>query len=306
MSQVWLITGSARGLGRELAKAVLDGGQRLVATARTPEDLQDLVDRYGERVRAVKLDVSDEAAARNAVAVAISQFKRLDVVVNNAGYANVNAFEDMSPEDFRAQIETNFFGVVNVTRAALPVMREQRGGHIIQISSLGDRIATPGVSAYQSAKWAVGGFSEVLAREVSPLGIHVTVVEPGSMSTDWSGSSMRVGDIRDDYQPSVGELVRLRNSLRSSAQSDPAKVAKAILQVAAEPRPPMRLLAGSDAVFMASIAAEARAKEDEKWRALSLSTDYEERPDFAETPIAQNLKSAIIEKHCRTNATSVT
>ena len=138
MSKVWLITGSSRGLGRELAKAVLAAGHHLVATARAAEDLHDLVSQYGERVRAVALDVTDPAAARAAIAVASSAFGRLDVVVNNAGYANINSIEDVADDDFHAQVDTNFFGVVNVTRAALPVLRAQRDGHIIQISSIGD------------------------------------------------------------------------------------------------------------------------------------------------------------------------
>jgi NAD(P)-dependent dehydrogenase (short-subunit alcohol dehydrogenase family) len=163
MSKTWLLTGSSRRLGRALAEAVLAAGHRLVATARKPDDLRDLVARYSDSIRAVALDVTDPAAARGAVDVATSAFGRLDVVVNNAGYANVNSIEDMADEDFRAQFETNFFGVVNVTRAALPVMRRQGGGHIVQISSIGGRGATPGLSAYQSAKYAVGGFSEVLA-----------------------------------------------------------------------------------------------------------------------------------------------
>ena len=179
-----MITGSSRGLGRALAEAVLAAGDMLVATARTPAQLADLVNRFGDQVRTVALDVTDERAAVNAVQGVIKAFGRLDVLVNNAGYANVNSIEDMAAEDFREQIETNFFGVVNVTRAALPVFRTQRDGHIIQISSLGGRLATPGLSAYQSAKWAVGGFSEVLAKEVGPLGIKVTVVEPGGMRTD--------------------------------------------------------------------------------------------------------------------------
>jgi NAD(P)-dependent dehydrogenase (short-subunit alcohol dehydrogenase family) len=223
------------------------------------------------------------------VAVATSAFGRLDVVVNNAGYANVNSIEDMAADDFRAQIETNFFGVVNVTRAALPVLRAQRDGHIIQISSVGGRLATPGVSAYQSAKWAVGGFSEVLAKEVGPLGIRVTVVEPAGMRTDWAGSSMRIDPIRSEYQPTVGAM---GNSLRENAdvmRGDPAKVAQAILRIASEKNPPVRILLGSDAVFLSGVNAAARAEEDAKWKELSLSTDFDGLGDFAETPVARML-----------------
>ncbi|HMJ56968.1 MAG TPA: oxidoreductase [Polyangiaceae bacterium] len=291
MTKVWLITGSSRGLGLELAKAVLAAGHRLVATARNPKDLRALVEQSGDRVRAVELDVTKPASARAAVAVASSAFGRLDVVVNNAGYSNVNSIEDVAESDFRAQIETNFFGVVNVTRAALPVLRAQRAGHIIQISSIGGRAATQGIAAYQSAKWAVGGFSEALAKEVGPLGIHVTIAEPGGMRTDWAGSSMRVDDIQPDYQATVGAFAALLRADPGAVQGDPAKVAAVLLALTAEQRPPLRLLLGSDAVFLADLVAKARAQEDAKWKALSLSTDFDGRPSFAETPVAKLLAS---------------
>jgi NAD(P)-dependent dehydrogenase (short-subunit alcohol dehydrogenase family) len=286
MSKVWLITGSSRGLGRELAKAVLAAGHHLVATARTAEDLHDLVSQYGDRVRAVALDVTDPAAARAAIAVATSAFGRLDVVVNNAGYANINSIEDVADDDFHAQVDTNFFGVVNVTRAALPVLRAQRDGHIIQISSIGGRLGTPGLAAYQSAKFAVEGFSEVLSKEVGPLGIRVTIVEPGGMRTDWAGSSMHIDEIRDDYQVTVGGFAQMARGNGGAGQSDPAKAAQAILRVASEKEPPLRLLLGSDAVFLAGVVVSARVAEDAKWKALSMSTDYDGLVDFAETPIA--------------------
>ena len=289
MSNVWLITGSSRGLGRALAEAVLAAGHRLVATARSPDDLRDLVARYGSSIRAVALDVTDPAAARAAVGVAVSAFGRLDDVVNNAGYANVSSIEDVAEDDFRRQSETNFFGVVNVTRAALPILREQRGGHIIQISSIGGRGATPGLASYQSAKWAVGGFSEVLAKEVRPLGIRVTVVEPGGMRTDWSGSSMRIDPIRSEYEQTVGALQLSHRANDDVMRGDPAKVAQAILRVAAEQEPPLRLLIGSDAVFLAGVFASRRAEEDAKWTALSVSTDADGLPAFSETPVAKML-----------------
>jgi len=291
MSKVWFVTGSSRGLGLEIAKAVLAAGDRLVATARDPRQLQSLVDAHGDSVRAVALDVTQPAQARAAIDVARSAFGRLDVVVNNAGYANVNSIEDVAEDDFRAQIETNFFGVVNVTRAALPLLRMQRAGHIIQISSIGGRAATQGIAAYQAAKWAVGGFSEVLAKEVSPFGVHVTVLEPGGMRTDWAGSSMRVDQIKPDYQATVGGFVAAVRGDAHEAQGDPAKVARAVVAVANEPSPPLRLLIGSDAVFMAALVAKARAEEDAAWKGISLSTDFDGIPTFAETPVAQYLLS---------------
>lgn len=290
MSKVWLVTGSSRGLGLEIAKAVLAKGDRLVATARDPKTLDALVKEHGDRVRAVALDVTKPSQAVAAVEVARAAFGRLDVVVNNAGYANVSSVEDMAEDDFRAQIETNFFGVVNVSRAALPLMRAQRSGHIIQISSIGGRLGSPGIGAYQAAKWAVGGVSEVLAKEVAPLGIHVTVAEPGGMRTDWAGSSMKVDEVKPDYAATVGAFVQMRDNL-NAAQGDAAKVAKAILELASMPKPPIRLLLGSDAVFMAEMVLKARAKEDASFKQLSLSTDYDGLPSFADSPIAKYLQS---------------
>jgi NAD(P)-dependent dehydrogenase (short-subunit alcohol dehydrogenase family) len=287
MSKTWLITGSSRGLGRDLVHAALGVGDRVVATARRASDLRELSERYGDRVRTVDLDVTDASAARAAVAVATKAFGRLDVVVNNAGYANVNSIEDLPEDDFRRQFETNFFGVYNVTRAALPVLREQRAGHIVQISSVGGRVGTPGVGSYQAAKWAVGGFSEVLAEEVGPLGIRVTVIEPGGMRTDWAGSSMRIDHVRPEYQATVGALGRLREA--GAFRGDPAKVAQLVLRVVSMPAPPLHLLAGSDALFIASQAARLRAAEDSRWAAESRSTDAAGLGDFAESDIGKML-----------------
>jgi NAD(P)-dependent dehydrogenase (short-subunit alcohol dehydrogenase family) len=273
MSKVWLITGCSRGLGRELAQAALAAGHRVVATARHPRDLAFLP--AGDRLRTVALDVTDAAAARDAVAVATSAFGRLDVLVNNAGYIKANSIEDLSEAEFRRQIEINFFGVYNVTRAALPVMHGQRDGHIIQISSIGGRRATPGLGAYQAAKWAVGGFSEVLAREVAPLGIRVTCVEPGGMRTDMFGVSMLDEHIAPDYQPTVSAVIGAIFGNPDNARGNPAKVAQAILRLADEKQPPVRLLMGSDAVSGAAVAAAARAEEDARWKELSVSTDYD-------------------------------
>jgi NAD(P)-dependent dehydrogenase (short-subunit alcohol dehydrogenase family) len=275
MSQVWLITGSSRGLGRKLAEAVLADGNQLVATARKPEQLADLAERYGDQVRTVALDVTDPAAAGHAVRAAVEAFRHLDVVVNNAGYGNVASIEDIADEDFRAQIETDLFGVVHVTRAALPVLREQRSGHIIQISSIGGRTSTPGLGAYQAAKWAVEGFSEVLSKEVSSFGVKVTIIEPGGFRTDWAGSSMTIADIRPEYEASVGALAKLLRENTGKAIGDPAKAATVILQVAKLEKPPLRLLLGSDAVRMAEATDQARIEADKEWRHLSLSTDFD-------------------------------
>lgn len=289
MSKVWFITGSSRGLGLEIAKAALAAGHRVVATARKPEQLAALVEVYPDLVRTVALDVTDPRAARAAIEAAVRAFGRLDVVVNNAGYANVCSIEDVTDEDFRAQFETNFFGVVNVTRAALPVLREQQGGHIIQISSIGGRTGSPGVGSYQSAKWAVEGFSEVLALETRPLGLRVTIVEPGGVRTDWAGSSMRIDPIHPDYEKTVGAVRdRIRQS-QDAARGDPKKGAQVILELADMKEPPLRLLLGTDALFFARMVTAERAAEDEKWAALSASTDFEGLSDFADTEVAKML-----------------
>jgi len=289
MTKIWMITGSSRGLGRALAEAVLAGGDQLAATARNPAQLQDLVDRYGDKVRAIELDVTDAAAAKRAVAETVAAFGRLDVVVNNAGYSNVNSIEDFAEDDFRRQVETNLFGVINVTRAALPQLRKQRGGHIIQISSIGGRITSPGLGPYQTSKWAVGGFSGVLAQEVKHLGIKVTVVEPGGMATDWAGSSMRIDEISEDYAPSVGFTAKRMVGESGSARGNPQKIAEAIRRVAAADNPPLKLLIGSDAVLIAEAVHKGQAREDAQWAWLGNSTDNDDAVPFGETEIGKYL-----------------
>ncbi|RAO39144.1 3-oxoacyl-(acyl-carrier-protein) reductase FabG [Micromonospora saelicesensis] len=278
MPRVWLITGCSRGLGRALAEAVLADGDHLVATARNPEQLDDLVDRHGDQVRTVALDVNDPAAARAAVRTAVDTFGRLDVLVNNAGYADVAAIEDMSEDDFRAQVEANFFGVVNLSRAALPVMREQGRGHIVQISSVGSRVASTGLGAYQSAKWAVSGFSGVLAREVEAFGIRITTVEPGGLRTDWAGSSMSALPISEPYRPVIDPAVQRLRQASGAQPGDPARAAQAIIRITRVDDPPLRLLLGADAVAAAQAAAEALAASDAKWRELSESIAFDATP----------------------------
>jgi NAD(P)-dependent dehydrogenase (short-subunit alcohol dehydrogenase family) len=275
MAKVWLITGSSRGFGWELARAVLAGGDRLVATARRPQQLDELVREHDGQVRAVALDVTDPAAARSAVQVAIDEFGSLDVVVNNAGYANSAPIEEMTDEDFRAQIETDLFGVVNVTKAALPVLHRQRSGHFLQFSSIGGRVGgTPGMGAYQTAKFAVEGFSEVLNAEVKPLGIKVTIIEPGGFRTDWGGSSMRSAPVGADYDETVGKMNRYRESTVDRWQGDPERAARILLDIVDLEEPPLRLLLGAGAVESAVTSSEARAAEAARWAELSRSADF--------------------------------
>jgi NAD(P)-dependent dehydrogenase (short-subunit alcohol dehydrogenase family) len=273
MSKVWFITGSSRGLGRSLAEAVLAQGDLLIATARRPEQLSDLVAQYGEQVRTVALDVTNSAQARAAVASAVDTFGRLDVVVNNAGYANMASIEDSTEQDLREQIETNLWGVIHVTRAALPILHKQRSGHIIQVSSIGGREGAAGLAGYQTAKWGVEGFSEVLWREVEPLGINVTLIEPGSFRTNWAGSSMDQTEPSEDYRDTVGQMLNYRQ-ISGSEPGDPAKGAQAIISIVNEGQPPLRLLLGTDAVRMARRIDQAKLAETERWEQLSSSTDF--------------------------------
>ena len=275
MSQVWLITGSSRGLGRALAEAVLAAGNEVVATARDPAQLAGLVDRHGERIRPYALDVTDPRAAENAIQQAVRAFGRLDVLVNSAGYGNIGPIEDTSLDEIRAQIETNLFGVINVTKAAIPVLREQGSGHIIQFSSVGGRVGAMGRAAYSAAKWGVEGFSEVLAKETAPLGIKVTIIEPGGFRTDFAGSSTTINAGRPEYDSTVGAAARFQRGYDGTQPGDPAKAAAAIIQVAAMERPPLRLLLGSDAVSIVEQADLAKMEADRTWRHLSLSTDFE-------------------------------
>lgn len=274
MSKVWLITGSSRGFGRSLAEAVLAAGDRLVATARDPAQLTGLAAQYGERVRTLALDVTDEAAIYAALNATLASFGRLDVVVNNAGYGNVCSIEEISDADFRAQFETNFFGLANLTRAALPILREQGTGHFIQFSSIGGRRGSPGLAAYQSAKFAVEGFSEVLAKEIAPFGLKVTIVEPGGFRTDWAGASMKIAPVSAGYRSTVGATAERLIQYDGKQNGDPDKAAQVIVQVAGMAQPPLRLLLGSDAVALAQQQSAWQAAEDAKWRALSPSTDF--------------------------------
>jgi NAD(P)-dependent dehydrogenase (short-subunit alcohol dehydrogenase family) len=274
MSKVWLITGSASGLGREIAEAVLASGDRLLATARDPQRLNDLADRYGDQVHTAALDVADEAAAKAAVAKAVDVFGRLDVVVNNAGYGDMAPFEQVSSERFRALIDTNFFGVVSITRAAIQVMRKQKSGCILQISSLGGRLATPGSASYHAAKWAVGGFTESIAQEVAAFGVKVCAVEPGGIRTNYGNrATANIPTLLPEYEPSVGALINMLEGYWGHETSDPAKIAQVILQLATKDKLPAHLLLGSDAVQYARFAEDKRESEDKAWLDVSLSTD---------------------------------
>src|SRR6202030_573532 len=275
MSKIWLITGASRGLGRAFTEGVLKAGHRVVATSRNSEQLADVASRYSESVRTVSLDVTNEAQAKYAVAATMQTFGGLDVLVNNAGYGNVCPVEDTSLADFRAQIETNLFGVIIMTKAVLPYFRERRSGHIIQISSIGGRVGPAGRAAYAAAKFGVEGFSESLSKEVGPLGVKVTIVEPGCFRTDFAGSSTELRDGRPEYDATVGATVRFQRGYDGKQPGDPAKAAAAVLHIASLSDPPLRLLLGSDAVRFVEQNDLAKMESDRKWKDLSISTDIE-------------------------------
>jgi len=270
-SKVILVTGASRGVGRDIVRGALADGHRVVAGVRSVSALTDLAAEHPDRLVVVELDVTNDEHVRGAVSATVQQFGRVDVLVNNAGYANMAAIEDVDFDDFTAQVDTNFYGVVRLTRAVLPIMRAQRCGHIVQISSVGGRLTRPGLAAYQSSKWAVNGFSGVLAAEVAPLGIKVSVLEPGGMRTDWAGSSMRVDPVRAEYAETVGTAAGTSRTGNLGA-SDPVKVADLVLQVIDMAQPPARLLVGPDAYRYATAAGRDLLASDEKWETLSVST----------------------------------
>lgn len=276
MTRTWLITGGSQGLGRALTTAALAEGDRVAVTSRRPDLLADLRETYPDRLLTLALDITSEAATREAVATVVDRFGSLDVVVNNAGYATSGTIEDFPAEEFRAQIETNLFGVVNVTRAALPFMRGQRSGHVVQVSSVGGRIGgTPGLAAYQTAKFGVAGFSEVLANEVAHLGVKVTIVEPGGIRTGWAaGAAQTSGPTRADYAESVGKWQAMFEAYSGNEPGDPARMANAIVDVVNGPEHPRRLLLGNDALDITVAAEEERLAEARKWAAVSRSTDH--------------------------------
>src|SRR5688572_26290369 len=270
MPRIWFITGASRGLGLAIVEAALESGDSVAATARTPSQLAPIVERHGsDRVLALQLDVTKNEQVIETLNRTIEKFGRLDVLVNNAGYANISSIEHMPLDDFSQQFDTNFFGTVYPSKAVIPIMRKQGSGHIIQISSLGGRVGSPGLSAYQSAKWAIGGFSTVLQGEMAPFGIKVTVCEPGGMKTDWAASSIGVAQVAEGYEETIGAGIEFRKQLLPT-WSEPAQVAKAILYISQVSEPPLKLLLGPETPGYAKMVAERLAQDDEKWKTVTM------------------------------------
>jgi len=276
--KVWFITGASRGLGRAIAEAALAAGHSVAASARSIRALRSLQDAYADRVLPLPLDVSDPAQVDSAVASALDHFGHIDVVVNNAGYANIAPVEQIELDDIRAQVDAVFYGTVYVTRALLPHLRARRSGHIIQIVSTGGRITVPGLAAYHAAKFAVEGFSGALRQEVEPLGITVTLAEPGAMRTDYAGSSMTVRSFDQDYDATVGATAHHLRSNTGREPIDPDRVASVVLDVAEMDAPPFHLVLGSTPVRYIAEAMQATVDEDRRWAALGRSVDFPAQP----------------------------
>ena len=262
-TKTWFITGTSRGFGREWAVAALQRGDSVAATARDASSLDDLAAEYGDRVLALTLDVTDRAAAFAAVQQAHEHFGRLDIVVNNAGYGQFGMIEELSEDDFRAQIETNVFGAMWVTQAALPLLREQGSGHLLQVSSIGGISAFQNVGAYHASKWALEGFSQALSQEVAGFGIHVTLIEPGGFSTDWGGSSARHATALPAYDGVREQAAEARKG-RMSAPGDPSASAKAVMEIVDADEPPLRVFFGDAPLGIAEADYASRL---ETWRA---------------------------------------
>lgn len=274
-NKVWFITGTSSGFGRELAEQVLEKGERVVATARKPEVLQDLIEKYPETARAVKLDVTSETDAKNAIAEAVKEFGRIDVLVNNAGFALVGAVEETSAEQVRQQFDTNVFGVLNVTREALPVLREQKDGHIVNISSLVGVVGLPLLGLYSASKFALEGVTESLAAEVAPFGIKTLIVEPGPFKTGFADRGLNFGE---------NELPEVYNSKEKFAKDfedlnnladDPRKAVKLIIEAVESENPPFRLPLGLFAFEGIETKLEQVKQEISTWRERAINTKFD-------------------------------
>ena len=268
-ARTWFITGSSRGFGREWAIAALERGDSVAATARDTGSLDDLVERFGDRILPLKLDVTDRAAVFDAVETAHRRFGRLDVVVNNAGYGQFGLIEEISEAEARAQFETNVFGALWVTQAALPILREQGSGHILQVSSIGGISAFPNIGIYNASKWALEAFSQSLAQEVAGFGVKVTLIEPGGYSTDWGGSSAKRAAALAAYDEFREQAAEARKA-RIGTPGDPVATREAVLKVVDAEHPPLRIFFGDGPLRTATADYESRLAEWREWEPVSI------------------------------------
>jgi len=276
---VWFITGSSAGLGLEIAKSVLERGWRAVVTARQPEQLKALVAEHEGRALALRVDVTDKSTIRAAVVDSIAAFGRIDVLVNNAGYGYLAAIEEGDDEGVRKQFETNLFGLIDVTKEILPGMRARRSGHIVNISSLGGLVAFAATGYYHATKFAVEAISESLSYEVAPLGLKVTIVEPGAFRTNWAGSSMVESPISiDDYDDTAGKRRQSTKASSGNQPGDPLRAAAAIIKAVEAEAPPLRLLLGAPALDIAYKRLDALRANFDAWKDVTLSADFPAPP----------------------------
>ena len=267
--KVWFITGTSRGFGREWAIAALERGDKVAATARKTDTLADLAEKYGDALLPIALDVTDREADFAAVKAAHDHFGRLDIVVNNAGYGHFGFVEELTEAEARAQLETNLFGALWVTQAALPYLRAQRSGHIIQVSSIGGITAFPLVGIYHASKWALEGLSQSLAQEVAGFGIHVTLIEPGGFDTDWSGPSSTISKALPDYAELHQQVAEVRKQ-RWAKPGDPKASAAALLKVVDAEQPPLRVFFGETPLQTARADYESRLANWEQWQPVAV------------------------------------
>ena len=276
-SKVWLITGASTGFGRLLTEQVLAAGGRVVATARKPEQIADLQEQYPATALAVALDVTDEAAVEAAAKAALDRFGRVDVLVNNAGYGLAGAIEEATEDEFMPVFETNVFGLIRMTRALLPQFRRQKSGNIVNLSSVGGLIGSPGWGYYNASKFAVNGFSEALAAEMGPLGVHVTVVEPGPFRTDFLGrSGVEAKQRIADYDETAGKTRQYFHEQAGKQAGDPAKAAAAIITAVNAPEPPKHLLLGKIALDRMQKRLDQWHEELDTWKETTLGADFPE------------------------------
>jgi NAD(P)-dependent dehydrogenase (short-subunit alcohol dehydrogenase family) len=278
--RIWFITGAGRGMGVDIAKAALAAGNAVVATGRNPERVSTALGAHADLL-AVKLDVTDPADAEAAVTAAVERFGRIDVLVNNAGNFYAGFFEEISPQDFRAQVETTLFGPINVTRAVLPVLRAQRSGLVVAISSTAGIVGQEFCTAYAAAKFGVEGWIESLAPEVAPFGIRTMLVEPGFFRTELLSpeSTSYARPSIDDYAERTNQTVAAWNAMNGQQGGDPAKLAKALVQLARQEEPPRRFVAGADAIASVEQKTKDLLAQADAYRELSSSLAYSDTAD---------------------------
>jgi NADP-dependent 3-hydroxy acid dehydrogenase YdfG len=273
--KVWFITGASTGFGRLLAEEVLKAGGKVVATARKLDKVADLEAKYPQTAKALSLDVTDAGQVDSAVTQALAKFGRVDVLVNNAGYGLAGAIEEVSEAEFMPMFETNVFGLLRMTRAFLPHLRKQRSGHIINLSSIGGVVASPGMGYYNATKFAVEGISESLAAELAPLGIHVTIIEPGPFRTDFLGRSGVVAKTRiADYDATAGNMRKYFAENEGKQKGNPLRAVHAMMQVVESPNPPLRLLLGASALQRLRAKFSDWEKEIAAWEKVTVGADF--------------------------------